>query len=210
MPYPIHFNADRPPGFSRVQLLVRFAALVVLGMLGISFGTVFAILYVALPIYVAIRITALGSGRDYLRQDTPRVLFALRWFAALGAWAGLVTERLPARAPEETVSLVVEEPSWQPSTGAAMLRIVTGLPSAIVFVLLSAVGTFVWVWAALSILISERVGAGAFQYLVGLQRWGVRLLAHQACLVEEYPPFSFSEQPPPPSAANLAHGTSGA
>ena len=210
MPYPIHFNADRPSRFSRMQLLVRLAALIVLGMLGISFGTLFAILYVALPIYVAIRIAALGSGRDYLRGDVPRVLFTLRWFAALGAWAGLVTERLPARGPEETVSLLVEEPSWEPSTGAAMLRIATGLPSALVFALRSALGSLVWIWAALSILISERVGAGAFQYLLGLQRWGVRLLAHQACLVEGYPPFSFSEQQPPASAGNLAPGTSGA
>ncbi len=52
---------------------------------------------------------------------------------------------------------------------------------------------FVWAWAALSILLWERVGPGAFDYLVGLQRWSIRLLAYQASLVDEYPPFSLSE-----------------
>jgi hypothetical protein len=57
-------------------------------------------------------------------------------------------------------------------------------------------GVFVWLWAALSILLFQRVGPHAFGYLVGVQRWSVRLLAYQASLVDEYPPFSFSDAPP--------------
>jgi len=43
------------------------------------------------------------------------------------------------------------------------------------------------------ILVAQRVGPHAFAYLVGLQRWSIRLLAYQASLVDEYPPFSLSE-----------------
>ncbi len=66
------------------------------------------------------------------------------------------------------------------------------------------IGVFVWLWAALSILLFERVGPDAFGYLVGLQRWSIRLLAYQASLVDEYPPFSFTE---PPAADHVAPTT---
>jgi hypothetical protein len=79
---------------------------------------------------------------------------------------------------------------------APIWRVLTGIPSALVLGILAWIGTFVWLWAALSILISERVSTGAFNYLVGLQRWSLRLLAYQASLVDEYPPFSLSDAAP--------------
>lgn len=35
----------------------------------------------------------------------------------------------------------------------------------------------------------------ASAYLLGLQRWSVRMLAYQACLTDAYPPFSFADTP---------------
>lgn len=71
-----------------------------------------------------------------------------------------------------------------------------GLPSALILMLLYSIGALVWLWAALSILVTERVGQGSFDYLVGLQRWTVRLLAYQSSLIDDYPPFSFSDVSP--------------
>jgi hypothetical protein len=88
------------------------------------------------------------------------------------------------------------ERSGKPTTASALWRLLLGLPSAIAMWLLGIIGWFVWLWAAFSILVRERVGDGAFAYLSGLQRWVVRLLAYQASLVEDYPPFSFEERPP--------------
>jgi hypothetical protein len=141
----------------------------------------------------------LGGGRkpaDYVSEDGPRVLGLLRWFAALSAWVGLITDRLPARSPAETVSLAIEG-SPRPTPASAMWRVITGLPSALVLALLCWLGCLVWLWALLSILVRQQVGTWAFDYLVGLQRWSVRLLAYQASLVDEYPPFSFADAPPP-------------
>jgi len=194
--YPVHYSVDRPARFARLQLAIRFIAFMALGVLGLSFGTVFLFAYLALPVYAASRL----GGRDpegYARHDAPRILNALRWYAALAAWAGLTAEHLPGRSPGEIVHMEIEGVAPTHSAGQALARVIYGVPSALVLALLCWVGMFVWLWAALSILFVQRVGEGAFGYLVGLQRWTMRLLAYQASLVDDYPPFSFSDAPPP-------------
>lgn len=183
--YPVHYTVEPVAGFSRVQLLVRFAAFVALGLVGLSFGAVFAFAYFALPVLAAVRPASRGVALD-----------GLRWFGAISAWTGLTTDHLPQSRADETVhvALDAEPPITAPRT--AILRILTGLPSALVLAVLCWIGAFVWLWAALSILVTERVGEGARGYLVGLQRWSVRLLAYQGSLVDDYPPFSLRESRP--------------
>lgn len=190
--YPVHYDIERPEQFSRVQLLIRAFAFLVLGLIGVSFGSFFVFAYLALPVYAAIRLSSSGGADAYADRDGPRVTAALHWFATVCAWASLTVDRLPQKEPVETVELSIEE-YRAANVSSAIWRVVTGLPSAFVLMVLCFVGVFVWLWAALTILFSERVGAGAFNYLVGLQRWSVRLLAYQASLVERYPPFSFSD-----------------
>ena len=124
---------------------------------------------------------------------------ALRWLAAISAWAGLIAEELPADAPPQTVRVDLERTSHA-TPRAAVWRVITGLPSALVLGVLCTIGMFVWLWAAASILVAKRVGPHAFAYLAGLQRWTIRLLAYQASLVDAYPPFSFAEEETPPIA----------
>lgn len=195
--YPLRYSVEHPPRFTRINLLVRAVAFVALGMFGLSFGAVFLFAYLLLPVIATLRLSGTDDPGAYLRQDGPRVLAGLRWLAALSAWAGLTAERFPTGNPAETVTL--ELPATPHRTGARsapIWRVLTGIPSALVLGLLVWLGTFVWLWAAVSILISERVGTGAFNYLVGLQRWSLRLLAYQASLVDEYPPFSFTDAAP--------------
>lgn len=197
-PYPVHYGIERPARFTRVQLAIRVAVFVVLGMLGLSFGAVFLFAYLLLPLVAASRLASTGDPERYVREDGPRILRVLHWFAAVSAWAGLVADRLPHRSPEEVVRLRVE--TWaRPTPGSAALRLITGIPSALVLMVLGWIGVLVWLWAALTVLVSERVGAGAFSFLVGLQRWSLRLLVYQAALVDDYPPFSFEDTPTEPT-----------
>lgn len=201
--YPVHYSVEHPPHFSRVGLLGRFVAFMALGMLGLSFGAVFCFAFLILPVFAMARISG-GDRETYLREDGPRVLGALRWLAAISAWASLTAERLPGRAPDEIVKIELEDaPRRAATAGSAIWRVISGLPSALVLAVLGWIGVFVWLWAALSILLWERVGPGAFGYLVGLQRWSLRLLAYQASLVDEYPPFSFSDPAPSLPAARV-------
>jgi hypothetical protein len=193
--YPVHYMVERPERFTRLQLLIRILVFCVLGVIGISFGLAFMVGFVALPVFAAARLTSRGDKpHAYVAEDGPLVISALRWFAAVSAWVGLVADELPRRSPEETVRIDVEA-SANPTPTSALLRLITGLPSAFVLAVLGWLGVFVWLWAALSILFTERVGSHAFNYLIGLQRWSIRLLAYQASLVDEYPPFSFTDSP---------------
>ncbi len=191
MTYPVHYRIEPPNTLSPVELLIRLVAFCVLGLVGVSFGGLFGLAFIALPLLAAVR-TSGGGSESYAAIDGPRIVGVLRWFAAVSAWFGLVSDRLPSRTPEETVSIEVEGVT-NPTPGSAMWRIVTGIPSALVLFVLGAIGGFVWIWAALSILITRRIGRRSFHYLAGLQRWSIRLLAYQASLVDEYPPFSFAD-----------------
>jgi hypothetical protein len=190
--YPVFLNVERSSRFTRQQLLLRVVAFVVLGIVGVSLGTFYLLAYLALPIVAAFRIAFLGSTRRYFEVDGRRIMRGLHWLIALNAWAGLVTEKLPEQSPDETVSVALEDTSPSATPVAAVLRIFTGLPSALVLCVLGWLGLFAWLWAAITVLLEERIGRAPFEYLLGLQRWTLRLLAFQACLVDEYPPFSFS------------------
>jgi hypothetical protein len=166
---------------------------------------VFLFAYLALPVFATSRLAANRDPERYLEDDGQTVLTALRWFAALSAWAGLVAEHLPSRSPEEYVTIDVEGSAHPATPSAALWRVLTGVPSAVVLAFLGFLGVYVWLWAALSILFTQRVGPRAFNYLAGLQRWSIRLLVYQASLVDEYPPFSFADITPPPGALARAH-----
>src|SRR5262245_19534056 len=159
IPYPVHFSAARPEHFTRLQLLLRVAVFIALGVLSVSFGTIFAFVYLALPLYAASRLASLGSAHAYLHEDGPRVKKALHWLASVFAWVGLVVDRLPAHQANETVTVEIDDTSPEPTPGTAIARILTGLPSALVLLILGWLGMFVWLWAALSILFVARVGA---------------------------------------------------
>ncbi len=195
--YPVHYDVHRPERSTRLQLAVRIVALLVVAALGVSFGAVLLFAYVALPVLAAIRVSAAAGPDAYVNEDGPKIRKALHWFAAILAWTGLTAERLPAHSPDETVAFAIEGGGARPTAASAIVRLITGIPSALVLALLGVLGALVWLWAALSILFVERVGDGAFRYLVGLQRWTLRLFTYQASLVEPYPPYSFSEAPPP-------------
>jgi len=193
-PHSVHYglNARSTEKLTRLELLVRLLAFLALGVVGGSFCAIFLFAYLMLPVFAASR---LAAGRDpdaYLHEDGPRVLAGLRWLAAVSAWAGLTAARLPLRSPDETVTLAVET-SGHPTASSAIGRVLAGLPSALALALLGWVGVLIWLWAALSVLASERVPRRAFDFLVGLQRWSLRLLVYQASLVDEYPPFSFAD-----------------
>lgn len=191
--YPVHYIVDRPARFMRIQVVTRILAAVVLGVLGTSMGALFLVAYLALPVYAASRLAGRG-GVSYLLEDGPRVARGLRWFCAVAAWFGLVSDTLPGASPDEDVHITIV-PVGQPTAASALWRLVMGLPSALALALVAVVGALVWLWSALRVLLDEQVGASEHAFLTGLQRWGARLLAYQASLVDVYPPFSFDEGP---------------
>jgi hypothetical protein len=197
--YPVHYLVAKPGTFTRVQLALRVAVFIVIGLVGLSVSLLLLLAYVGFAAFAALRLGGGGNAQDlYLEDDRPRILRALTWLGAVFAWLGLVTDRLPQRAPEELVRIEIDREArpTELTSASALWRLLTGLPSALVLALLYVVGAFVWLWSALRILVEERVGDTAHAYLTGVQRWTIRLLAYQASLIDEYPPFDFGEEPP--------------
>jgi hypothetical protein len=75
--------------------------------------------------------------------------------------------------------------------GAALARIVTGLPSALVLGVLSVGSWVVWLVSAAVILFTEQYPETLYDFQCGVLRWQARLLGYLASLTLAYPPFSF-------------------
>jgi hypothetical protein len=67
------------------------------------------------------------------------------------------------------------------------------IPHYIVLFFLYIGAVFVVIFAWFAILFTGRFPRGAFDYLVGVGRWYVRVTAYMAVLVtDQYPPFRFA------------------
>jgi hypothetical protein len=192
--YPVFFSVARPEKFDRAQLALRIALLVVLSIFGLTMGAIFGLVYLVLPIVVAISLRANGSAR-YLVDGAPRFSRALRAILGAFAYVALLVDRLPEGEGDERVQLAIEPGAWPapraPSVGTALLRLIYSLPSAFVLGILTIPAWIVWLVAAVMILFTEEYPAGLHDFQCGVLRWQARLLAYHACLVDAYPPFAF-------------------
>lgn len=193
--YPVTFEVTQPPKFERPQVFIRIVAYILLSL-------IMSLAYWGLPIVAAIWASQKGSQR-YLEEDGPKVTGWLRWMTALSAYVYMLTDRFPS---EEDTSVTYEvQPTGSPSVGSALLRLITSIPSLIVFSILNWVAGIIWVIAAIMILIQETYPQGLYDFQCGVVRWQARLVAYHSSLVGEYPPFAFdmgsqSAAPPTPSA----------
>jgi len=197
--YPVAFDIQRPEKFDRVQVALRLAVLLVLAILAGAIGWIFGLLYLAIPIWAAILISQKGA-ETYLAERGGPMLTLLRWYLALYAYMFLLTDRFPTEKPEEAIRFEVA-PSGSPTVGSALLRLIMSIPSAFVLGILGIVGFFIWIIAAVSVLIQESYSEGLWNFQLAISRWNARLLAYHASLVGEYPPFAVDTGPEEAPAA---------
>jgi hypothetical protein len=180
---PVVFDLERPPAFHRAHVLLRVALLVVIGWIGHPLG----LLWIGIPVVAAILVSQKG-GQRYLDEDGPTVTRVLNWILDVTAYIALLTDRLPGPG-EHPVRFEVER-SGAPTTSSTLLRVLSVIPSLIVFAFLMFVGGIVWVIAVVCVLVSERYPAGMWRFLRGLLRWEACVVAYLASLVDRYPPFT--------------------
>ncbi|MDP1848576.1 MAG: DUF4389 domain-containing protein [Solirubrobacteraceae bacterium] len=130
------------------------------------------------------------------REKYPRWWFdfnreLLRFSARVGAYAALLTDAYPSTDEPQNVHLELPEPDptqldrWLP-----LVKWLLAIPHLVVlvFLWLGAVVAVIVAWFA--ILFSGRYPDGLFDYVVGVGRWNIRVVAYAFALVtDDYPPF---------------------
>lgn len=183
--YPVRFHVDYPERLDRLTTAFRLLWLV--------------------PILVVIAVISEG-GLLFLgpllmilfRRKYPRWWFdwnleLLRFGNRVGASLTLLTAAYPSTDDQQSVHLDIDYPDvetelnrWLP-----LVKWLLAIPHYVVLLVLSLAAFFVVVFAWFAILFTRRYPQGLFNFVVGIIRWGNRVLAYAFLLVtDRYPPFS--------------------
>jgi hypothetical protein len=201
-PYPARFDVaypDRPLN----RLTTAFRPIVAIPILivaaTIGGGSV------AVPVHGSAETIAAGGGLLFLgpllmivfRTKYPRWWFdwnreLLRFGARVGAYLALLDDRYPSTDEAQGVTLELSYPDverdlnrWLP-----LVKWFLAIPHVIVLVVLYIGALFAVIAAWFAILFTGRYPRGLFDYVVGVGRWHLRVVAYALALVtDRYPPF---------------------
>ncbi len=118
-----------------------------------------------------------------------------RFKSRIFAYLALLTDQYPSTVEEQAVHLEIDYPDakhdlnrWLP-----LVKWFLAIPHYIVLLILVALSVFAVVFAWFAILFTGRYPRGLFDFIVGVGRWGLRVVAYAFLLVtDQYPPFSLS------------------
>ncbi|MFI9561269.1 DUF4389 domain-containing protein [Nonomuraea endophytica] len=206
-PYPIRVRAQRDGSLSRVLWLVKWLLIVPHVLILIPLWIAFCLL--SLVALVAIVIT----GRY------PRPIFdfntgVLRWSWRVGFYAynALGTDRYPPFAlreiPDYPAGLSVEYPA-RLHRGLVLVKWLLALPHLLIVAILYSGSAWIgrqaggeaWTWgsgglvallvliAGITLAVTGRYPRPLFDFILGLNRWGLRVAGYAALMTDRYPPF---------------------
>jgi hypothetical protein len=181
--HPVRLRVDSPVRLARVHVAIRLALLLAVATIGCS--SVYWLLYLALPAFVAILILQ-KSGDRYLAEDAPRIVRALRWLASAYAYLWMLTDMLPTAETNGPVDFDVEL-HGTPTAASALLRLVFSLPALLLAGLLSFASAFLWLVGLIFVLVNERLPVPIGDFLTLTLRYQSRLMAYHLSLVDRYP-----------------------
>ena len=134
------------------------------------------------------------------RQRYPRWWFDFtrelaRFGNRVAAYFSLLTDQYPSTVEEQSVHLELDYPDveadlnrWLP-----LFKWLLAIPHYIVLLFLYVAGFFVVLAAWFAILATGRYPRAFFNYVVGVQRYGLRVWAYAFAMVtDRYPPFSLA------------------
>lgn len=134
------------------------------------------------------------------RQKYPRWWFDwnlefARFSARVGVYAALMDDRYPSTDEAQSVRLDVTYPSvrddlnrWLP-----LVKWLLVIPHYVILALLAIAAILCIILAWFAILFTGRYPRALFDFVVGVQRWGVRVMAYAFMLAtDRYPPFSLA------------------
>jgi hypothetical protein len=118
-----------------------------------------------------------------------------RFLARVWVYAALLRDEYPSTDEEQAVHLDFPYPdATKLSRGLPLIKWFLAIPHYIVlfFLWIGAVVSIIIAWFA--ILFTGTYPKSLFDYVVGVQRWSLRVSAYTVLLItDQYPPFSLSE-----------------
>lgn len=182
----ISFDVQAPEHWDRIQLLLRVAVVVALGLLHTSIAWIFFAFYVGLPIAAAIAIQRYGAS-DYPTRAGRTVLRVLSYWNAFFAYLLFVTDRFPATAQDLARVRLDVDAAGTTTFDQALFRLLTSVPAFVVIALLGWVAVPVSLLAGVSVLLTEKVPSFASRFLRFYVDLQARSLAYHASLVDQHP-----------------------
>jgi len=136
------------------------------------------------------------------RRKYPRWWFdwniALTKFGArVGAYLALLRDEYPSTDEDQAVHIEIPYPDarkdlnqWLP-----LVKWFLAIPHYIVLFFLGIAAIFVVIIAWFAVLFTGRYPKGLFDFVVGVMRWSLRVMAYALLLTtDKYPPFTLGEQ----------------
>ena len=119
-----------------------------------------------------------------------------RFETRVAAFLLLLRDEYPSTDEEQSVHLDIEYPNAETDLNRFLpiIKWILAIPHYIVLIVLGVLAVLVTVLAWLLILILGRYPQGMFDFVVGVNRYGLRVGAYMWLLTtDRYPPFSLSE-----------------
>ncbi len=185
--YPLRYDVEYPEELSRwlifVKWLLAIPQQIVLWALGMASGVIgfiawFAILFT----------------KRYPRGLFDFVVNVNRWSANVGAYTGLLRDEYPPFSWEPGQYAVTYEVDYPEELNRWLIFVkwFLAIPHYIVLLFLFIAAAVVGFIAWFAILFTKRYPRGLFDFVVGVNRWNLRVNAYTSLLRDEYPPFSLS------------------
>jgi hypothetical protein len=200
-PYPLQLEVDYPDRqLSRLSTFFRvFAAIPILIVLALMQPDVFdnsrgnggsaavaaGILFLPVVVMLLFRRKYPGWWFDWNLELT-------RFTTRISTYLLLLDDRYPSTDDHQSVHLDLERPDGKAlSRWLPLVKWLLAFPHYIVLFALAIGAFFVVIYAWFAILFTGRYPRWAFDYNVGVMRWGLRVEAYALLLAtDRYPPFS--------------------
>ncbi|HEY7151768.1 MAG TPA: DUF4389 domain-containing protein [Solirubrobacterales bacterium] len=117
----------------------------------------------------------------------------LRFAARVHTYLALMSDDYPSTDEHQWVRLEIEYPNVETdlARGMPLVKWLLAIPHYVVLFFLGIGAFFAVIFAWFAILFTGRYPRSVFNYVMGVQRWGLRVVAYAFILVtDKYPPFS--------------------
>ena len=205
--YPVQLSIDYGDGTrNRLTTLFRLIMIIpiaiVAGLLG-STGITFLYTVANSDTLSSIYIPSIVLGILLLilfRKKYPRWVFnflleVTRLTARVSAYIALLVDEYPSTDEEQSVHLDITYPDAEADLNRflPLIKWLLAIPHYIVLAILYIIVILVTIIAWFAIIITGKYPEGMFNFVVGVERWGYRVIAYAFLLTtDRYPPFRLS------------------